>query len=297
MTQDLKLSEFRLLQPLRVRWSEIDAQQIVFNGHYLAYFDVAMSAWWRSLCLPYGATMEPMGLDMFMRACQLDFRAPARLNDLLTVGLKLGRLGGRSVTFDGAVFRGGEVLVAAQITCVFADRQAHRAEPLPAPLVEVMQAHEAGEPMVSLSRGDWREVGDAAGAVRREVFVKEQGIAPDIEWDSHDAQALHVVARNRLGLPVATGRLVDWAHAGEPGVAKIGRMAVLQPLRGSQLGAQVLKELIEAARSRHFERVILHAQSSAAGFYERAGFERLGPEFEEAGLAHVKMHLPLVRAR
>ena len=92
MSQDLKLSEFRLLQPLRVRWSEIDAQQIVFNGHYLAYFDVAMSAWWRSLCLPYGATMEPMGLDMFMRACQLDFRAPARLNDLLTVGLKLGRL-------------------------------------------------------------------------------------------------------------------------------------------------------------------------------------------------------------
>jgi predicted GNAT family N-acyltransferase len=93
------------------------------------------------------------------------------------------------------------------------------------------------------------------------------------------------VAYNRLGRPLATGRLLE--HV--PGVAKIGRMAVLSPMRGSRVGRQVLDALMQAGREQGYREVLLHAQLSAEGFYTRAGFQRRGPVFEEAGIAHVEM--------
>ena len=121
--------------------------------------------------------------------------------------------------------------------------------------------------------------------LRTEVLVHEQAIAVEMEWDEHDACALHCVAVNRLGMALATGRLLQ--HA--PGVARIGRMAVKKPMRGSDLGARVLHTLIEAARQRGDTQVLLHAQCSAEGFYSRAGFVPQGPVFEEAGIAHIEM--------
>jgi predicted GNAT family N-acyltransferase len=74
-----------------------------------------------------------------------------------------------------------------------------------------------------------------------------------------------------------------------PGVAKIGRMAVAASSRHSGVGRAVLEALLDAARSRGEREAVLHAQLSAAPFYERAGFTRRGPEFDEAGIAHVEM--------
>jgi predicted GNAT family N-acyltransferase len=91
--------------------------------------------------------------------------------------------------------------------------------------------------------------------------------------------------RNRLGQPLATGRLLTEA----PGVGRIGRMAVIRVMRGTQLGADVLKALLAAAWARGDREVVLSAQRSAAGFYARLGFEERGPDFEEAGIAHVEM--------
>ena len=117
------------------------------------------------------------------------------------------------------------------------------------------------------------------------VFVQEQGIAPELELDEWDASAVHAVLYNRLGLPIATGRLLQSA----PGVSRIGRMAVQRVLRGTGWGQQLLETLVQAARERGDTEVQLHAQCSAQGFYAAAGFAVRGAPFEEAGIAHILM--------
>jgi predicted GNAT family N-acyltransferase len=148
-----------------------------------------------------------------------------------------------------------------------------------------MLGFEAGEPMAQVRVGSWDELGHDAGAIRSEVFIVEQKIPAEMEWDTADPACVHAVAYNRLGMAVATGRLLE--HV--PGVAKIGRMAVRRQLRGSGVGRAVLEALMQAARERGEQEVILHAQISAEPFYRRAGFHQRGPEFEEAGIAHVEM--------
>ncbi|HEY1090946.1 MAG TPA: GNAT family N-acetyltransferase, partial [Burkholderiaceae bacterium] len=117
------------------------------------------------------------------------------------------------------------------------------------------------------------------------VFVGEQKIPADMEWDAADSTCVHAVAYNRLGRPLGTGRLLE--HV--PGVAKIGRMAVLAPMRGSRVGRAVLDALMEKGRAQGYREVLLHAQLTAEGFYVRAGFTRRGAEFDEAGIRHVEM--------
>jgi predicted GNAT family N-acyltransferase len=156
---------------------------------------------------------------------------------------------------------------------------------VPQALRAVLQAFEAGQPMVEVRVGSWQELGRDAQAIRTAVFVDEQKIPAEMEWDEADAGCVHAVALNRLGMPLATGRLLE--HA--PGVAKIGRMAVVQTMRGSRVGRSVLDALLKAARARGDREVVLHAQLSAAPFYARAGFSERGEVFEEAGIPHVEM--------
>jgi predicted GNAT family N-acyltransferase len=123
--------------------------------------------------------------------------------------------------------------------------------------------------------------------------VREQRIPADLEWDEEDAGAVHAVAYNRLGQAVATGRLLPASG----GVAKIGRMAVHQVLRGGGYGEQVLRALAGEAQRRGDRAIALHAQRSARAFYARLGFQAEGEPFEEAGIPHVAMTsaLPLAR--
>ena len=144
---------------------------------------------------------------------------------------------------------------------------------------------EAGKPMVDVRVGTWDELGREAQKIRATVFIDEQQIPADMEFDAADAECLHAVAYNRFGMPLATGRLLE--HV--PGTAKIGRMAVLPAMRGSSIGRAVLEALMAQARTRGEREVLLHAQTSASGFYLRAGFQPRGPQFEEAGIAHVEM--------
>jgi predicted GNAT family N-acyltransferase len=149
----------------------------------------------------------------------------------------------------------------------------------------MLEGFERGESMVEVRTGSWRELGDAAQGIRTTVFIEEQRVPKDMEWDEEDAAAIHAVAFNRLGQPVATGRLLQPA----PGVARIGRMAVDKVLRGTGVGAQVLQALMAIARERGDREVMLHAQRSAESFYWRLGFAPRGAEFEEAGIAHIEM--------
>ena len=285
----MQRKEFRFLHPLRVRWAEVDMQKIVFNAHYLMYFDTAMADYWRALALPYEASLQALQGDLYVRKATLEYHASARADERIDVGLRCSRIGNSSLVFEGGVFRGDSLLVGGELVYVFADPATQTARPVPEPLRSTLQGFEAGEPMLDIRTGSWDALGAQAGPLRNAVFVQEQGIPADLEWDADDASALHVVAFNRLGLAVATGRLVRQSA----GAARIGRMAVLPLLRGAAVGRAVLDALVDAARARGDRQVVLHAQRSAEGFYRRAGFVVQGDPYDEAGIAHITMALAL----
>jgi YbgC/YbaW family acyl-CoA thioester hydrolase len=238
MSQDttaIRRSDFRFFERLRVRWAEVDLQKIVFNGHYLMYFDTAVAGYWRALALPYHDTMAALQGDLYVRKSTVEYEASARYDELLDVGVRTARIGKSSMALACAVFRGDELLVHGELVYVFANPAAQTSLPVPQALREVLQDFEAGQPMLDVQVGRWDALGEPAAAIRSSVFVKEQKIPAEMEWDAADADAVHAVAFNRLGLALATGRLLP--HA--PGVAKIGRMAVVSSMRGSRIGRQV----------------------------------------------------------
>jgi predicted GNAT family N-acyltransferase len=124
-----------------------------------------------------------------------------------------------------------------------------------------------------------------ARPIREKVFIEEQKVPRELEWDEWDERCDHVVAYDAQGLAIGTARLA-------PG-GKLGRMAVLRDRRGLGVGAALLDALLGRARERSLARVTLHAQTHAAGFYRRFGFSERGGEFLEAGIPHVEMSLEL----
>jgi predicted GNAT family N-acyltransferase len=122
-------------------------------------------------------------------------------------------------------------------------------------------------------------------AVREPVFVEEQRVPLELEWDELDPKCHHVIARDDAHRPIGTGRLTP-EH-------KIGRMAVLKEWRGRGVGEALLRALVERARELGLPEVSLHAQVDAIGFYEKFGFEGYGERFEEAGIQHQSMKLAL----
>ncbi|MFI6433899.1 GNAT family N-acetyltransferase [Streptomyces sp. NPDC050759] len=135
---------------------------------------------------------------------------------------------------------------------------------------------------------------EACFTVRKEVFVGEQGVPEDLEYDAYDAVAVHVLAVREDGVPLGTGRLLyGTAAAGKTGgdltVGSLGRLAVTQAARGLGVGAALVRAVEDAARARGLVAVDLHAQTHALGFYERLGYRAYGPEFPDAGIPHRAM--------
>lgn len=129
--------------------------------------------------------------------------------------------------------------------------------------------------------GDWTSLQADAKAIRFDVFVDEQKVPAEIELDAMDAVCLHAVAYDGAGGALGTGRLLPDGH--------IGRMAVRAAARGLGIGSALLEALMGQARARGDRQVVLSAQTHAAPFYQRHGFTIDGPEFFEAGIAHVQM--------
>jgi predicted GNAT family N-acyltransferase len=124
-------------------------------------------------------------------------------------------------------------------------------------------------------------------AIRREVFVGEQGVPLEEEIDAHDRSdpaAVHALASDD-GVPVGAGRF----YVLDGGAVQIGRMAVLAGRRGGGVGAALLAALEGEALRRGFRAAHLHAQVHAAGFYRRAGYADAGPELWDAGILHQPM--------
>jgi len=123
-----------------------------------------------------------------------------------------------------------------------------------------------------------------AHAVRRRVFVEQQGVDEAIEMDGRDAGATHVVLTDD-GDPIATARL----RFPDPSTAKIERVAVLPEYRSEGFGIEVMVFAESAARDAGATAATLHAQASVRGFYANLGYEAVGEQFEEAGIPHVEM--------
>ncbi|MCW5634130.1 MAG: YbgC/FadM family acyl-CoA thioesterase [Rubrivivax sp.] len=283
-------ADFRFLERLRVRWAEVDMQRIVFNGHYLMYFDTAVAGYWRALAMPYHETMEALAGDLFVRKATVEYEGSARYDDLCEVGVRCARIGRSSMAFAVALFRDETRLVSGELVYVFADPATQTSRPVPDALRAVLEGFEAGQPMVEQRRGTWAELGRDAAALRREVFEVELGVhsaagGEGAAADAHDEQALHVVAYNRFGKAVGTARLLGEGA----GRARIGRVAVIAPLRGAGIGAGLVRTLADAARARGEREVVLSAQTGAQRFYERLGFAPRGERFEEAGRMHQEM--------
>lgn len=132
--------------------------------------------------------------------------------------------------------------------------------------------------LFSIRPADWDKDRESIRLVRQAVFVIEQSVPADLEWDGQDEECLHVLAESSNRDVIGTGRL-------QPS-GKIGRMAVLRPWRGIGVGSAILRALIEAASEFGIDEVYLHAQNRAVRFYDRFGFEPEGDEFMEAGIPH-----------
>lgn len=139
--------------------------------------------------------------------------------------------------------------------------------------------------LFTVRRAAWAADGARLADVRHAVFVVEQRVPQAEEWDGRDAASAHVIALDRDGCAIGTGRLLPDGH--------IGRMAVLRCWRGHGVGGALLRTLIAMARERGHAETRLHAQTHALDFYRKHGYATLGDEFMEAGIPHYEMRLLL----
>lgn len=138
--------------------------------------------------------------------------------------------------------------------------------------------------MIEIRRADWNRDREILSEIRRRVFIEEQGVPQDLEWDGEDEAASHWLAL-RDEQPVGTARMLHDGH--------IGRMAVLMRGRRQGVGTALLREIIASAQRDRRRELFLHAQTHALGFYQRLGFVAEGPEFLDANMPHRTMRLML----
>lgn len=137
---------------------------------------------------------------------------------------------------------------------------------------------------ILIESGDWASLKEACTPVRRAVFIQEQGVSESDELDVLDPESLHFLMRDGA-VACGTARLLPDGH--------IGRVAILASHRGRGLGAQLMRHVIDSARTRGFTRCELSAQTHALGFYEQLGFIAHGAVYKDAGIDHRDMTLRL----
>jgi predicted GNAT family N-acyltransferase len=128
---------------------------------------------------------------------------------------------------------------------------------------------------------DWASDERSLRDIRQRVFMVEQGVTADLEWDGIDQECRHALAEDGEGQPIGCARLLPDGH--------IGRVAVLADWRRRGVGDALLERMIALARELGHTRVMLNAQTHALAFYARRGFVAYGPEYDDAGIPHRAM--------
>ncbi len=139
--------DFSFFYSLRVRWSEVDMQAIVFNGHYLNYFDVAFTEYWRETGLPDVIAQAEAGLELFARKASIEYHAPARFDDLLDIGVRCADLGRSSMRFVLEIYKADELLISGEMLYVHADSRIRKSEPVPQAWRDVLLRFETALPV------------------------------------------------------------------------------------------------------------------------------------------------------
>lgn len=139
-------------------------------------------------------------------------------------------------------------------------------------------------PELKIVSGSWKDLAAHAKAIREAVFIQEQHIAAEDEWDAEDAVAVHFIVFQQ-GQAIATARLLS--------NNSIGRVAVLTTARGLGVGQRLMQAVIDYARAEQRKLVKLSSQVHAIGFYQALGFEAQGDEYLDCGIPHIDMYLKL----
>ncbi len=139
--------QFRFAHRLRVRWAEVDRQGIVFNGHYLTYFDVGITEYYRALGYPYPDGLAQHGTDLYVRKAEIEYEASAQYDDEIDVCVRVERLGRSSFDFRIEIHRADSLLVSGKVVYVNADPVAKKSSPLPAFLRDAIKAFERTPPV------------------------------------------------------------------------------------------------------------------------------------------------------
>lgn len=138
--------DFRLAHRLRVRWAEVDRQGIVFNGHYLTYFDVGITEYWRAIGCPYPQGLAEAGSDLYVVKALLEYHGSAEYDDFIDVCVRVQRIGRSSIQFVIEIHRGTDHLVSGEVVYVNADPATKRSAPVPSFLREAIARFEGRDP-------------------------------------------------------------------------------------------------------------------------------------------------------
>jgi len=141
------------------------------------------------------------------------------------------------------------------------------------------------EPAFTIRPASWQQDQQALRTIREQVFMQEQNVPEELEWDGEDEAACHLLAEDAAGNPIGTARMLADGH--------IGRVAVLKQWRGHGVGMALMLTILKRAQKEGHREVFLDAQVEAIGFYRKLGFTTEGETFLDAGIPHRHMTLSI----
>jgi len=146
----MQRSEFTFFHPLRVRWAEVDRQDVVFNGNYFLYFDVAVAEYWRAIGFRYPQDLvEKFGTDIYAVKASAEYHGSATYDELLDIGCRAGRIGRSSMQLLLGIWRGAEHLTSGELVYVNTDVKTRKSAPWPGAVRQAILRFERTPPAPS----------------------------------------------------------------------------------------------------------------------------------------------------
>ncbi|MCX7891568.1 MAG: acyl-CoA thioesterase [Burkholderiales bacterium] len=142
----MKREDFACIHPMRVRWAEVDMQGVVFNAHYLMYFDTAIAEYWRAISPGREQAIADIYMRLYVVKATVEFHGSAHYDEMIDVGCRVARLGRTSMVFQFAIWRGGDHLISGEIVYVHAAPGEKKSAPLPEVLRDAVLEYERTAP-------------------------------------------------------------------------------------------------------------------------------------------------------
>ena len=143
----MKREDFTFFHRLRVRWAEVDRQDVVFNGNYFLYFDVTIAEYWRGIGFAYPQEIvDQFGTDIYAIKATAEYHGSAAYDDWLDIGCRVGRIGRSSMQLLFGIWRGADHITSGELIYVNADIKTRKSTAWPQPLIDKIQRYERTPP-------------------------------------------------------------------------------------------------------------------------------------------------------